>query len=111
MSFYLTALATLVEVYVDALNTPGAVPNIGNAWDVFVRSKCSRATMNALQTYKEKIEAQLKNALPCQSDQVREAHRLAFAACLEAFKWETNSISVKNMEKYLKELTVRKSVA
>ena len=93
-------------MYVNALNTPGAVPNIENAWDVFIRSKCSQATMLALQTYKEKIETQLQNILPCTSDEIREAHRKAFAACLQTFKQETNSISVKNMEKYLKELAV-----
>ena len=90
----------------DALNTPGAVPNVENAWDLFIRSKCSQATMVALQTYKDKMEAQLQDVLPCQSDYIREAHRQAFAACLEAFKEEMNSISVKNMEKYLKELAV-----
>ena len=37
-------LAALVELYVQAINTPGVIPNVQSAWDTFVTDKCSVPT-------------------------------------------------------------------
>ena len=46
-----SALATLVEEYVKAVNSPGAVPVIQSAWDVFTKSKCAETLNNAKAVY------------------------------------------------------------
>ena len=46
-----SALATLVEEYVRAANSPGAVPVIQSAWDVFTKTKCTQALSDAKAVY------------------------------------------------------------
>ena len=46
-----SALATLVEEYVRAANSPGAVPVIQSAWDVFTKTKCTEALNDAKAVY------------------------------------------------------------
>ncbi|KXJ07327.1 Guanylate-binding protein 4 [Exaiptasia diaphana] len=36
-------------MFVEALNTPGAVPNVQNAWDTFVQTKCSEVLADAVK--------------------------------------------------------------
>ena len=45
------ALATLVEEYVKAVNSPGAVPVVQSAWDVFTKTKCTQTLNNAKAVY------------------------------------------------------------
>ncbi|KAJ7380884.1 hypothetical protein OS493_004467 [Desmophyllum pertusum] len=33
-------LAALVQLYVEAINTPGVIPNVQTAWETFVVTKC-----------------------------------------------------------------------
>ena len=46
-----SALATLVEEYVRAANSPGAVPVIQSAWDVFTKTKCTQTLNDAKAVY------------------------------------------------------------
>ena len=46
------ALATLVEEYIKAVNSPGAVPVVQSAWDVFTKTKCTRILDDAKAVYK-----------------------------------------------------------
>jgi len=46
-----SALATLVEEYVRAANSPGAVPVIQSAWDVFTTTKCTQTLNDAKAVY------------------------------------------------------------
>lgn len=46
-----SALATLIEEYVKAANSPGAVPVVQNAWDVFTTTKCTKTMNDAKAVY------------------------------------------------------------
>ena len=66
-----------MELYVQAINTPGMVPNVQNAWDQFVETKCSDAMKDALNAYRATMVLQLKDKLPCDNDLLRTGHALA----------------------------------
>ena len=36
----MTGLAALITLYVEAINTPGTLPNVLSAWETFVEAKC-----------------------------------------------------------------------
>lgn len=46
-----TALATLVEEYIQAANSPGAVPVVESAWNVFTKTKCTQTLNDAKALY------------------------------------------------------------
>ena len=50
-SFNFLALATLFEEYVRAINSPGAVPIVQSAWDVFTKTRCTEALADAKAVY------------------------------------------------------------
>ena len=71
-------LAALVELYVQAINTPGVIPNVQSAWDTFVTDKCSEATHEAMNVYSAVMLSKLSNQLPCDSEEIRKCHETAF---------------------------------
>ena len=99
-------LAALVEQYVLAINTPGVVPNVQNAWDSFVEAKCSDTLKDALDAYEVAMTTQLKNELPCNNDQLRRSHEIALQNSENHFMADTAGISINSIEKYLKKLKV-----
>lgn len=101
------ALATMVTSYVTALNTPGTVPNVQNAWDVFVSTKCTKAKAAATESYDKTMDSEMSGKLPCERDDVRKAQLTALDMALKLFEEETFGISSSNIEKYLNDLTVR----
>lgn len=108
--FVIEALATMVTSYVTALNTPGTVPNVQKAWDVFVFSKCTQAKSDAAAAYDEAMRCEMSGKMPCEGDVVRQAQLMALDKALKLFEEKTFGISVANMEKYLNELTVSKQL-
>ena len=99
-------LAALVNHYVNAINSPGAIPNVQRAWEKFVETKCSEAKQSALQTYDALLTSQLSGELPCDNSQIRSSHNAAFQECEEQFMAEVAGISTKTVEKRMRELKV-----
>ena len=97
----------MITSYVTALNTPGTVPNVQKAWDVFVSTKCTQAKLDAVALYDETMKSELSGRLPCQRDIVRQAQLMALDEAMKEFAEKTFGISAANIEKYLNELTVR----
>ena len=97
----------MVTSYVTALNTPGMVPNIQKAWDVFVTAKCTQAKSESITVYDETMESEMSGRMPCERDVIRQAQMVALDKALQLFEEKTYGISTGNMEKYLHELTVR----
>ncbi|CAH3030957.1 unnamed protein product [Pocillopora meandrina] len=97
-------LAALVELYVQAINTPGAIPNVQSAWDTFVTDKCSEATHEAMNVYSAVVVSKLSNQLPCDSEEIRKCHETAFDQAIDEFQAETIGISSITTERYLNEL-------
>ncbi|KAJ7380878.1 hypothetical protein OS493_004461 [Desmophyllum pertusum] len=97
-------LAALVQLYVQAINTPGVIPNVQSAWDTFVETKCSDAMRDALDAYEVAMTSQLKDELPCDNDQLRGSHGIALENSEGYFMAETAGISTNTIEMYLKKL-------
>ncbi|XP_031575015.1 guanylate-binding protein 2-like [Actinia tenebrosa] len=104
------ALAALIQLFVEALNTPGTVPNVENAWDTFVHNKCTEVLAAALAAYKQEMTSQMKEKIPCEADVIRAAHLKAMDAGFETFRKETFTLSIKSVDKYLKELKEKADV-
>ncbi|PFX25984.1 guanylate-binding protein 7-like [Stylophora pistillata] len=98
------ALAALVNIYVSALNTPGTVPSVQSAWEIFVHTKCTEAKLAALQVYESTITSELDGLLPCDSDKIRQVQERAIEEGMRIFQEETIGVSASSSEKYLDEL-------
>ena len=97
----------MVRLYVEAINTPDAIPNVQRAWDTFVLAKCVDVKQAALQTYKALMTSQLSGALPCGNTEIRMSHDAALEACQAQFMMELAGISTNTVEMASKELKVR----
>lgn len=100
-------LAALVNHYVKALSTPGAIPNVQRAWNQFVETKCSDPIKNAVATYDALLKAQLSGELPCDSSRIRVSHDVAFQECEDQYMADIVSISSTTVEIKMRELKVR----
>ena len=90
-----------------AINTPGVIPNVQSAWDTFVTDKCSEATHEAMNVYITVMLSKLSNQLPCDSEEIRKCHETTFDQAVGEFQAETIGISSIATERYLNELAVR----
>lgn len=100
-------LAALVRLYVEAINTPDAIPNVQRAWDTFVSAKCVDVKRAALQTYDALMTSQLSGALPLSNTEIRMGHDAALEACEAQFMMELAGISTNTVEMASRELKVR----
>lgn len=94
-------LAMLVELYVKAINTPGAVPILESDWDVCVKTRCSKAQTTAKDNYKVIMSSHLEGALPCDGDFILRSHSAALSLCKSCFMEETKGISTTTVQEYL----------
>ena len=101
----------MVNYYVKAINTPGAIPNVQRAWDQFVETKCFDAIKNAVATYDTLLKAQLSGQLPCGSTRIRMSHDVAFKECEDQFMTDVVGISSNTVEMKMRELKVRRQWA
>ena len=90
-----------------AINTPGVIPNVQSAWDTFVTDKCSEATHEAMNVYSAVVLSKLSNQLPRDSAEIRKCHETAFDQAIGEFQAETIGISFIATERYMNELAVR----
>ncbi|XP_068736206.1 guanylate-binding protein 6-like isoform X3 [Montipora capricornis] len=97
-------LAALVVLYVEAINTPDAIPNVQRAWDTFVLAKCLDVKKAALQTYDAHMKSQLSNVLPCSNTEIRTSHEAALKECESQFIMELAGISTNTIEMASREL-------
>lgn len=82
----------MVRLYVEAINTPDAIPNVQRAWDTFVSAKCADVKQAALQTYDALMTSQLCDVLPCSNTEIRSSHGAALEACEAPFMIELAGI-------------------
>ena len=97
----------MVELYTKAINTPGAIPNVQNAWDLVVQKKCSDAKKTAMKTYNDFMMSELSPKLPCDSDEIRKCHNAAFARLESCFVLETAGLSTNTVEECFIQLKVK----
>ena len=104
---FVVGLAALVTQYVDAINTPGFVPNVQCAWDLFVETKCFETKKACEQKYDELMTLQLSEVLPCDNDEIRAYHNSALEETEELLLREMIGISTNTVEKQLRQLKVK----
>ena len=97
----------MVILYVDAMNTPGTIPNVQTAWDLFVQIKCSDAKKVSQQKYSELMNSLLPHGkLPCDNAEIRMCHNSALEETESLFMEETTGISTNTVEKQMRQLKV-----
>ncbi|XP_015777564.1 PREDICTED: guanylate-binding protein 4-like [Acropora digitifera] len=98
-------LAAMLSLYVEAINSPGMIPNVQTAWETFVMTKCSEICQASFRLYKETMTTELSGKLPCDNDVViREKHEMALQKGLAHFEKETFEIAATTTEKYRNEM-------
>ena len=91
----------------EAINTPGAIPNVQSAWDKFVQIKCSDAKEVSQQKYSELMTSLLpRGKLPCDNAEIRMCHNSALEETEEMFMAEMTGISTNTVEKQMRQLKV-----
>ena len=100
----------MVSLYVDAINSPGMIPNVQTAWETFVMTKCSEICQASFRLYKETMTTELSGKLPCDNDVIRQKHEMALQKGIALLDKETFGIAATTTEKYLKEIVVRKKI-
>ncbi|XP_067052778.1 guanylate-binding protein 6-like, partial [Acropora muricata] len=93
-------LAELVIHYIEAINSPGMIPNVRTAWEYFVMTKCSEACQASFHLYEETMTAELSGKLPCDNDVIRQKHEMALQKGFAIFEDETFGIAATTTEKY-----------
>ena len=96
----------MLSLYVEAINSPGMIPNVQTAWETFVMTKCLEARQASFHLYKETMTAKLSGELPCDNEVIRETHEMALQKGLAHFEKETFGIAATTTEKYRKEMMV-----
>ncbi len=84
MKFCFVELAHLVELYVEALNSPGGIPVIGSTWQRVLEATYTKGMEEALQIYRE-IMTTIIQKLPMENDQLLKRHRNAVTKAMEKF--------------------------
>ena len=97
----------MVRLYVEAINTPDAIPNVQSAWDSFVLAKCVDVKQAALQTYDALMTSQLSGILPCRNTELRISHNASLEACEAQLIMGLAGISTNTVEMASRELKVR----
>lgn len=91
-------------MYVDALNSPNGIPNVGSAWDQVMESTYATATSKALDLYKSKMT---ELVFPIEEDDLQMKHRVSLEESVQLFNQLTQLDSNGNAyEKHLGKLTV-----
>ena len=103
---HLTGLATLTELYVEAINDPNNVPNVQTAWETYVQDKCKKAKNKAMMAYDKKIKAELSK-LPCDGEKILASHESATREMMAIFNQETKGIASDRTKHNFEELMVR----
>ena len=88
----------MVQLYVDAINAPDAIPNVQSAWETFVEGKCAEAKHSTLQMYDALMTARLSDALPCSNNDIRMCHNDALEQCEDQLMMELAGISTNSVE-------------
>ena len=74
----------MVELYVEALNSPGGIPVIGSTWQRVLEATYTDGMENALNSYKE-IMTKTIQQLPMESRVLLQHHRKAIDESMKKF--------------------------
>jgi hypothetical protein len=69
------ALAALARSYVEAVNRPGALPDLDQGWQAVVRLELKEVSYKLVREYKREMEAVLEGNLPMEERNLLRIHR------------------------------------
>lgn len=96
----------MVTHYIEAINSPDAIPNVQSVWDTIVKDIFDKAKKSALATYEAHLKPQLSGLLPCDNDWIRRCHNSALEQSQKKFMEHANGLSTHRVQRYLRELKV-----
>lgn len=99
----------MVQLFVQALNIPGSVPNFQNTWDIFVETTCGEAVKESIEMYKVEMASRVKNKIPCDADMLRLANEEVMQKCVQNFLTKTASLSTNSIKEFQEDLQVKAS--
>lgn len=101
---YLIEFSGILQTYVDALNSPSGIPNVGTAWDMVMETTYTTAANKALDLYKSKM---ILPDQPLNEDEMLEKHFSALKESIGVFNELTHlDCDGDSHEKHLEKLTV-----
>ena len=94
----------ILEMYVNALNSPEGIPKVGSAWEQVMKNTYQTATNRAIEEYKSNM-ATLR--FPIEDNSVQKHHRMCYESAVKLFKQLTKLDSDDNVyQQHLEELSV-----
>ena len=80
------ALAALTCGYVDAINTPGAIPDLEQGWQAVIKWKLKELSDNLVEEYREEMEAYLRSHPPMDEESLRRKHEETLCSKMESLQ-------------------------
>lgn len=101
-----TELAKMVQLYIDALNSPGGVPVVGSTWQRVLEATYETAVEEAVKSYQSLMDATIARA-PMEESHLLEQHSQALTKSMEKFQQATSLDTESTLyESYLNKLMV-----
>lgn len=103
------ALSSMVQSYVQTLNTPGSVPSINGAWEQYIGREGHTTYQIANAVYFNEMKERLEGRLPCDAKQIREHHTILLEdVMINVFEAtvEGKGMSAEQLTKYAEEFQV-----
>ena len=82
--------------YVEAINTPGALPNLEQGWQAVVRLQIKEYTDKLVREYEREMEESLKGILPLEERKLMTIHELTLTKKIGELQQEVHRINPLN---------------
>ena len=100
----ITEFTGILQMYVNALNSPEGIPKVGSAWEQVMKNTYQTATNRAIEEYKSNM-ATLH--FPIEDNNIQMHHRMSYERALKLFKQLTKLDSDDNVyQQHLEQLSV-----
>ena len=99
-----TELAGMLQMYVDALNSPEGIPEVGSAWDQVMKNTYQIAKAKATELYKSTMSVL---TFPMEDAELKSIHSEAAGKAVECFQQLTRLDTDGTFRENLAHLQVR----
>ena len=81
-------LSSLAQEYVEAINKPGALPDLDQGWQAVIQVKLQEVSEELVREYKKDMEKELKGNLPMEESNLMQLHQQILNSKKASFKQE-----------------------
>ena len=104
--------AALAHEYVGAVNTPGAIPDLEQGWQAFIKLQLKEFSDSLVREYEKQMEISVKDNLPMDDSSLMMVHEQKLMQVKKLLELEVHRISPLmsrggEMEKHLKQLELK----